>query len=102
MEALRGELADQDFVPRIRAVSDTFDCRKGEKILRIYSSGANRRDMLEELRRFTGAPRSVFFGVRKGECDVVIPDGGGGNLVRELKKRCEPVSLRGWKNIFHF
>jgi hydroxymethylpyrimidine pyrophosphatase-like HAD family hydrolase len=102
VEALCKELEDQDFAPRIRTAFDTFDCREGEKILRIYSADASRRDMLEELRRFTGAPRSVFFGVRKGECDVVIPDGGGGNLVRELKKRYEPVSLRGWRNIFHF
>jgi hypothetical protein len=102
VEALCKELEDQDFAPRIRTAFDNFDCREGEKILRIYSARASRRDMLEELRRFTGAPRSVFFGVRKGECDVVIPDGGGGNLVRELKKRYEPVSLRGWRNIFHF
>ena len=104
VEALRGELADQDFAPRIRAVSDTFDCRKGEKILRIYSAGANRRDMLEELRRLTGAPRTVFFSSRKGECGVLIPDAGGGNLIRELKKRCEPVSLsvRAGKTSFTF
>ena len=102
VEALCRELAEQDFASRIRTVFDTFDCRKGEKILRIYSAAANRRDMLEELRRLTGAPRTVFFSSRKGECDVAIPDAGGGNLVKELKKRYEPVSLRGWKNIFHF
>ncbi|MBQ5359925.1 MAG: hypothetical protein IIU47_02645, partial [Lachnospiraceae bacterium] len=102
VEALCRELAEQDFASRIRTVFDTFDCREGEKILRIYSAAANRRDMLEELRRLTGAPRTVFFSSRKGECDVAIPDAGGGNLVRELKKRYEPVSLRGWKNIFHF
>ena len=102
VEALCRELAEQDFASRIRTVFDTFDCRKGEKILRIYSAAANRREMLEELRRLTGAPRTVFFSSRKGECDVAIPDAGGGNLVKELKKRYEPVSLRGWKNIFHF
>lgn len=102
VDALCRELTEQDFAPRIRAAFDTFDCREGEKILRIYSAKASRRDMLEELRLLTGAPRSVFFGVREGECDVVIPDAGGGNLVRELKKRYEPVSLRGWKNIFRF
>ena len=58
--------------------------------------------MLEELREYTGAPRTVLFGNKEGECDVVIPDAGGGNLVRELKKRFEPVSLRGWREMIHF
>lgn len=102
VDALCADLMRQSFAPRIRAVFDTFDCREGEKILRIYSAKASRRDMLEELRALTGAPRTVFFGNKEGECDVVIPDAGGGNLVRELKKRYEPVSLRGWRNIFHF
>jgi len=102
VEALASDLTEQSFAPRIRTVTDTFDCREGEKILRIYSREANRKVMLEELRRLTGAPGTVYFSGKKGEYDVLIPDAGGGNLVRELKKRYEPVSLKGWRNIFHF
>ena len=101
-EALYEDLMRQSFASGLRGVFDTFDCREGEKILRIFSAHANQKDMLEELRLYAGAPRTVLFGCREGECDALIPDAGGGNLVRELKKRCEPVSLRGWRNIFHF
>ena len=58
--------------------------------------------MLEELRKYTGAPRTVLFGIRRGECDVLIPDAGGGHMVKELKKRFEPVSIKGWRDILHF
>ena len=36
-----------------------------------------------------------------GEDDVYIEDAGRDSVVKELKKRFAPVSLRGWKNIFH-
>lgn len=99
---LHARLLEQPWAGRVRPVFDTFDCREGELILRIYDRGATRRSMLEELREYTGAPRTVLFGNKEGECDVVIPDAGGGNLVRELKKRFEPVSLRGWREMIHF
>lgn len=33
---------------------------------------------------------------------VLIPDAGSGHMVKELKKRFEPVSLAGWRRIIHF
>ena len=102
VEALYEDLMRQPWAGAVRARSDTFDCREGEMILRIYSASANRRTMVEELRNYTGATGTVIFGSRKGDCDVLIPDAGGGNMVKELKKRYAPVSLRGWRNIFHF
>jgi hypothetical protein len=86
----------------LRGTLDTLDCREGEEILRVYSSMAVRREMLKELAAYTGAEKTVLFGTDRGECDVVIPDAGGGHMVKELKKRYEPVSLRGWRNILHF
>ena len=86
----------------VRGVLDTFDCREGEEILRIYSSATTRKAMLEELKKYVGAPRTVSFGISEEKCDVVIPDAGGGNMVKELKKRYEPVDIRGWRNIIRF
>ena len=57
--------------------------------------------MLEQLRRYVGAPRTVTFGSDPGECDVLIVDAAHGRMVKELKKRYAPVSLKGWKNIIH-
>ncbi len=33
---------------------------------------------------------------------VLISDAGSGRMVKELKKRYEPISLKGWRNIVHF
>lgn len=95
-------LMQQPWADSIRTRFDIFDCREGELILRIYDHRATQRAMLEELRQYTGAPRTVLFGIRPGECDVLIPDAGGGHMVKELKKRFEPIDIRGWRDIFHF
>lgn len=101
-EKLCDLLMRQPWSGSVRPAFDTFDCREGEMIMRIYSGRATRRAMLDVLREYVGAPRTVLFGTQDGECDVVIPDAGGGNMVKELKKRYEPVSIRGWRNMIHF
>ena len=101
-EALFKRLMAEPWAGEVRGVPDTFDCREGEEILRIYSSAATRKVMLEALKEYVGAPRTVSFGIQNEQCDVVIPDAGGGNMVKELKKRYEPVDIRGWRNIIRF
>ena len=95
-------LMRQPWADSIRTRFDIFDCHEEELILRIYDHRATQRAMLEELRKYTGAPRTVLFGIRRGECDVLIPDAGGGHMVKELKKRFEPIDIRGWRDILHF
>jgi type III secretion system FlhB-like substrate exporter len=56
--------------------------------------------MLGYLQRKVGAPRMVTFGT-ENNADVIISDARRGNMVRELKKRYEPVSLKGWRNSVH-
>ena len=57
--------------------------------------------MLGYLQRYVGAPKVITFGTETDECDVHIKDAGRDQTVKELKKRFEPVSLKGWKNILH-
>ena len=102
IERINNLLQKQPWTSEVKVLFDSFDCREGEVILRIYDRGSTQKLMLEELRKYTGAPRTVMFGIKEGECDVVIPDAGGGHLAKELKKRYSPVSLRGWRNIIHF
>ena len=92
-------LAQEPWAGQCRTSSDTFACREGEKILRIYSASATRDAMLRHLQAYVGADRTVTFGNVPGACDVLIPDAGSSHMVRELKKRFEPVSLRGWRNM---
>ena len=101
IDRLHEKLMAQPWADKCRTNFDTFDCEEGEKILRIYAAGANREDMLKYLQRYVGAPRILTFGNDPGECDVLIEDAAHDRMVKELKKRFEPVSLKGWRNIIH-
>lgn len=101
IDRLHEKLMAQPWADKCRTNFDTFDCEEGEKILRIYAAGANRAEMLEYLRKYVGAPQIVTFGNDPGECDVLIEDASHDHMVKELKKRFEPVSLKGWRNIIH-
>ena len=47
-----------------------------------------------------GVYRKVTFGSGAGACDVLIQNADKDRMVKELKHRFEPVSIRGWRNIF--
>ena len=46
-----------------------------------------------------GAKETVTFGSYQGRYDVYIEDANKDLMVKELKRRFEPVSLEGWRNI---
>ena len=101
IDRLHEKLKEQPWIGKCRINFDYFDCEEGEKILRIYAAKANRPAMLGYLQRYVGAPKVITFGTETDECDVHIKDAGRDQTVKELKKRFEPVSLKGWKNILH-
>ena len=101
IDRLHEKLKEQPWIDKCRINFDYFDCEEGEKILRIYAAEANRPAMLGYLQRYVGAPKVITFGTETDECDVHIKDAGRDQTVKELKKRFEPVSLKGWKNILH-
>ena len=78
--------------------------RVSGRLQRYVVTSHTRANMLEHLQRYAGAPRVITFDksrVYSSENNVYIEDPGRDSIVRELKKRFAPVSLRGWKNIFH-
>lgn len=102
IDRLHKKLMEQPWAHRCRTNFDTFDCEKGEKILRIYTAEATRTNMLIYLQKHVGAPHVITF----GKCDdgtdtIYIKDAGNDSMVKELKKRFEPFNIRGWKNILH-
>ena len=101
IDRLREKLMSQPWADRLRTNYEVLDCDEGEKIMRIYTASANRDNMLEHLRRITDAPRVITFSNIEGRSDVLVRDPSRDQVVKELKKRFKPVSLRGWKNIFH-
>ena len=102
IDRLREKLMAQPWADRCRTNYDTFDCEEGEKILRIFTKEATRENMLNYLQKYIGAPKVVTFGKSEDRTeDIYIEDAGKDSVVKELKKRFQPVSLKGWKDIFH-
>ena len=74
---------------------------EGYSALRIYDCAVSRRAMLKKLQERLQPKETVTFGSVPGRYDVVIESADRNRMVRELKRRFEPVDLRGWRNIFH-
>jgi hydroxymethylpyrimidine pyrophosphatase-like HAD family hydrolase len=74
---------------------------EGYSSLKIYDAAVSRRAMLEKLQQRLQPKETVTFGSVPGRYDVVIENADRNRMVRELKRRFEPVDLRGWRNIFH-
>lgn len=101
IDRLHEKLKVQPWADRCRVNFDTFDCEEGEKIMRIYTAGSSRKEMLRHLQRYVGAPQTFTFGTVRDDCDAFIDDAGRDQLVKALKKHFEPVNIKGWRNIIH-
>ena len=73
---------------------------EGYSFMRIFDAGCSRAAMLRELEAYMGTKETVTFGSDASRYDVAIPNSDRNLLVRELKRRFEPVDLRCWKSIF--
>lgn len=73
----------------------------GYSALKIYDVSVSRQGMLKKLQQRLQPAETVTFGSVPGRYDVVIESVDHNHMVRELKRRFEPVDLRGWRNIFH-
>ena len=74
----------------------------GYACLKICSAQATREAMTRKLEQRLGTRRTVLFSAVPGRGDVYIPNADKDRMVRELKRRFEPVDLRGWRNIFRW
>ena len=101
IDRLHQKFMSQPWADRCRVNFDFFDCEEGEKIMRIYAAGSSRKEMLRHLQRYVGAPHVFTFGTGEDECDYLIDDAGRDQLVKALKKKFEPVNIKGWRNIIH-
>ena len=68
---------------RITVSQSEYD---GFLYLKIFSPQATKQNMLQKLKGYTGAEKTVTFGSIPGAYDVYIGDGGGNATVKKLKK----------------
>ena len=101
-EAASAALAAQPWSTEIRLAHDGMKERNGYTCLKICSAEASRERMIAKLEERLGTKQTVVFSSVPGAGDVVIPDADKDRMVHELKRRFEPVDLRGWRNIFRW
>ena len=96
---LREDITLEDWKSDYRIVELDTE-QEGYSALKIYDKACTQKAMLAELEKIMNTKETVTFGYTEGEYDVVIHDYDKNRMVRELKRRFEPISIRGWKNMF--
>ena len=79
-EALYARFAD---TIRVNITESEYD---GYLFLTIFSPEATRSKMLTKLKEASGIRDAITIGSVKGECDVLITDGGGNSTVKKIKR----------------
>lgn len=70
--------------------------------LKIYDSNTSQDAMLKELSAMLGTKETVTCGFDAARYDVVASEKDPNLVVKEIRDRFEPVSIRGWKHILRF
>ena len=66
----------------------------GYSYIKIYNKNASKEHMLKYLKNYLGIEKTVTFGSIEGKYDVIVEMGDTNKVVREIKRRYEPVSFK--------
>lgn len=90
----------QPWASRIRITYDNAQSHDHWLCIKLLPAESSQEKMQQQLMEKLGARKIVRFGPDPERCDVCIRDTDKDRMVKELKRRFEPVDLRGWRNIF--
>ena len=99
IEHALADLQSYHWAEEYRIVAEAADF-PGYAGIKIYDAAVSKEAMLEELKQIMGIEKTVTMGSIEGRYDVYIPNADRDLVVKELKRRFEPVSIHGWRNIF--
>lgn len=100
VEKVITDIGHAPWADTVRIKRDTRNVPEGYICIRIFPADAQKEAMLEELQKMIGVKKTVTFGYEPGQYDVVVRDADKDMMIKELKRRFEPVSLKGWRNMF--
>ena len=92
-------LAAEPWSAAYRVVRDVSEY-EGYSRMKIYDAAVSKEAMLRVLEKRLGTKETVTMGSVPGRYDVYIRAADRDQVVKELKRRFEPVDWRGWRNIF--
>ncbi len=99
IEAAYGALSRQSWADGYKLAKEVYQFGEGYSFLRVYDDAVSWQEMMRRLQRQIGAAHTVTFGSIPGEYDVLIRDADRNTVVKELRRRYEPVDIRGWRTM---
>lgn len=93
-EQLYQQLMEQEWVSDFRIVLADSMNYPGYAHIKIYHKQATREHMLQNLEALLDIEKTVTFGSIEGKYDVFIANSDRNIMVKELKKRYEPVDFK--------
>lgn len=93
-EQLYQQLMEQEWVSDFRIVLADSMNYPGYAHIKIYHKQATREHMLQNLEALFDIEKTVTFGSIEGKYDVFIANSDRNIMVKELKKRYEPVDFK--------
>ena len=94
------ELEQQPWAPKVRVTYDRSQSHDNWLCIKILPADSSQEKMQQYLMEQTGLKKRITFGNQPGACDVCIQYTDKDSMVKELKRRFEPVDIHGWRNIF--
>ena len=100
LHAVMDRLKQEPWADDIRVTYDKAQSHDHWLCIKLLPKESSQEKMQELLMKQLGVKKKMTFGSQAGDCDIPIQDVDKDRMVKELKRRFEPVDLRGWKNIF--
>ena len=94
------DLLKQPWAQDVRVTYDRAQSHDHWLCVKLLPAESGQECMQAMLMERLGIGKKLSFGSQPGACDVLIENTDKDRMVKELKRRFEPVDLRGWRNIF--
>ena len=86
-------LEEKGILSDFKVLKYKSDDYPGYSYIKIYNKNASKEHMLNYMKEYLGIEKTVTFGSIEGKYDVLVEAGDTNKVVREIKKRYEPVNI---------
>ncbi|MCQ2520240.1 MAG: HAD hydrolase family protein [Lachnospiraceae bacterium] len=84
-------LENEGFTSQLRIITYDSDDYPGYAYIKIYNKNATKENMIKYLKEFTSINDVITFGSIEGQYDVYIDTDDANKVVKEVRKRYEPI-----------
>ena len=100
LQRVMEELNRQVWASKVRVTYDRAQSHDNWLCIKILPAESSQENMQKLLMEQQNLSKRITFGSQPGACDIYIQNTDKDRMVKELKKRFEPVDIRGWRNMF--